>query len=256
MTERFALGRDGKLWAIKAKHRRFGLPQCDPQGAAPQEDDGGASGCDSAARPFPFAAGRRRPRAGRPLPADARPSQARAGGNIDFSVRARIEAARRADREAEAAGDAEQEQRRRAQVAEQARRDGIWEQLQRARASVDERLPGAVAAEAKRRAVERSREQAEHDADWQRLLDNDPMTTMAALEQAFADNESPAAPLDCDGDRTRGLRLRARDTGGTAARGPSPADPTWPASCSTSRRVSAMELTDSVGATVRQKQVR
>lgn len=181
--------------------------------------------------------------------------RAREGISI-FSVRARIEAARRAGGEAEAAGDAEQEQRRRAQVAEQARRDGIWEQLQRARASVDEGLPGAVAAEAKRRAVERSREQAEHDADWQRLLDNDPMTTMAALEQAFADNESPAAPLDCDGDRTRGLRLRARDTGGTAARGPFPADPTWPASCSTSRLVSAMGLTGSVEATDRQGQVR
>jgi len=37
--------------------------------------------------------------------------------------------------------------------------------------------------------------------DWEKLQANDPDLTMMALEQAFADNEAPAAPIDCDGDR-------------------------------------------------------
>ena len=28
------------------------------------------------------------------------------------------------------------------------------------------------------------------------------MTTIAVLERAFADNEAPAAPIDCGGERT------------------------------------------------------
>lgn len=43
-------------------------------------------------------------------------------------------------------------------------------------------------------------EQQHLDAWWGRLNGNDPETVVAALETAFADNEAPAAPLDCKGD--------------------------------------------------------
>jgi hypothetical protein len=41
--------------------------------------------------------------------------------------------------------------------------------------------------------------QAEIDIAWQRLADNDPGVVLQALEEAFEDNEVPAAPIDCEG---------------------------------------------------------
>lgn len=46
--------------------------------------------------------------------------------------------------------------------------------------------------------AEHAQAQAAADAQWQRLLDNDSETVMAALEGAFEDNQSPAACLDVD----------------------------------------------------------
>ena len=37
------------------------------------------------------------------------------------------------------------------------------------------------------------------DEEWERY---EPDVAIAALERAFADNEAPAAPIDCEGDRT------------------------------------------------------
>lgn len=59
----------------------------------------------------------------------------------------------------------------------------------------------AQAEEARRREAA-AQEQAMFDEDWQQLLANDPERVLAALEQAFADNDAPAAAIDCDGNQT------------------------------------------------------
>jgi hypothetical protein len=119
-----------------------------------------------------------------------------------WHLRERIAAARRADESAELAAAAEAERRGLAQRSEQRRLDGLWGQLGEARGRVSEQLPTKVEAEHARRAQERASQQAELDAEWERLLVNDPEVTLAALEQAFADNEAPAAAIDCRDERT------------------------------------------------------
>lgn len=59
----------------------------------------------------------------------------------------------------------------------------------RAQAEIDQRE--AVQARAQR--------QAEIDEAWRRLIGNDPEVVLQALEDAFEDNEVPAAPLHCEG---------------------------------------------------------
>jgi hypothetical protein len=118
-----------------------------------------------------------------------------------WRLRDRIEAARRADAEAEAAAEQEEMRRQEERAAEQARLDRLWADLQAARTKAAGQLAERVAAEKSRREAERATEQAELDREWERLQANDPEPTMATLEQAFADNEAPAAPIDCDGDR-------------------------------------------------------
>ncbi len=126
-----------------------------------------------------------------------------------WQLRERIEAARRADALAETAADEEEEEeeeeeevrRRDTQAAEQTKLDELWAGLQSARSTVADRLVLKVAAEKESREAERNAEQAELDREWERLQANEPEPTMMALEQAFADNEAPAAPLNCEGDR-------------------------------------------------------
>lgn len=119
-----------------------------------------------------------------------------------WRIRDQIEAAGRADKEAEAAAEAEMREREAAQEAEQKRLDGLWADLQQARAAVAEGLPGRVATEKERRDAARAAEQQELDEAWARLQANDPEVALPALEAAFADNEAPAAAIDCDGNRT------------------------------------------------------
>jgi hypothetical protein len=118
-----------------------------------------------------------------------------------WRLRDRIEAARRADAESEVAAQGEEKRRQEGRASEQARLDRMWADLQAARAKVADQLAERVRAETNRREAERAAEQAELDSEWERLQANDPQLTMTALEQAFADNEAPAAPIDCDGDR-------------------------------------------------------
>jgi hypothetical protein len=119
-----------------------------------------------------------------------------------FKIADRIRAAQKGDREAEEAAEAEASRRLQAQQEEQKRLDQLWAELQEARSKVEGQLPDEVEAEKQRRNSERTARQKQLDVDWEQLQANDPTTTIAALEEAFADNESPAAPLDCDGDRT------------------------------------------------------
>lgn len=119
-----------------------------------------------------------------------------------FAIRQRIEAAQRADEEAEAKAAIEAEERRQAQQQEQQRLDQLWAKLEEAKAAVQAKLPGEVVAEETKRKATRDEEQAVLDEEWRRLQANDPMLTMATLEEAFADNESPAAPINCEGNRT------------------------------------------------------
>lgn len=127
--------------------------------------------------------------------------QARQGISI-FKMHDRIGAARKADQTAEAAAEVEVERRQQARQAEQVRLDGLWAKLEQARGSVAKQAPVEVETEKQRCETKRDEEQADLDAEWAKLTANDPMTTIAVLEQAFADNESPAAPIDCDGERT------------------------------------------------------
>ena len=127
--------------------------------------------------------------------------RARAGIPI-WKVRDRILAAHDADLEAEAAAVVEEERRLQAQRDEQDRLDGLWNQLSEARARVANELPLKVAEEKDRRVAARAEEQEHLDDYWRRLNANDPDVTLAVLEQAFADNEAPAAAIDCDGLRT------------------------------------------------------
>lgn len=119
-----------------------------------------------------------------------------------WRLRDQIDVAREADREAEEAGDAEMAKREVSREAEQRRLDGLWEELQQARAAVAGDLPGRVAAEEERRAVARAAEQQELDEGWARLQANDPEVTLPALNRAFEDNEAPARAIRCDGNRT------------------------------------------------------
>jgi len=119
-----------------------------------------------------------------------------------FRLRERVDAARRADCAAEAEARQEKTRREEAQRVEQGRLDEIWTRLQNARRDAGTRLQLEIEAEEKRLSAARAAEQAELNAEWARLESNDPMATISVLESAFADNESPAAPIDCDGGRT------------------------------------------------------
>ncbi|HEV2858131.1 MAG TPA: hypothetical protein VGW80_07000 [Solirubrobacterales bacterium] len=119
-----------------------------------------------------------------------------------WRIRDQIDVAREADQEAEEAAAREASERKAAQEAEQRRLDGLWSDLQRARASVAEELPGRIAAEQERREAARAAEQQELDEGWAKLQANDPEVTLPALKKAFADNEAPAEAIRCEGDRT------------------------------------------------------
>jgi len=106
-----------------------------------------------------------------------------------------------ADREAEQAAVVETERRAETRRAEQNRLDDLWARLGQARTRVADELTLAVAAEKERREAESRSEQAKLDEEWECLRRNDPAVTITALEQAFADNEAPAAPIDCERER-------------------------------------------------------
>ncbi len=119
-----------------------------------------------------------------------------------WRIRDLIQVAREADAEVEAAVENEAAKRSAAQAVEQQRLDGLWGELEQARAAVAEDLPGRVTAEKERREAARAAEQQELDDAWASLQANDPEVTLPALEAAFADNEAPAAAIDCEGGRT------------------------------------------------------
>lgn len=58
-----------------------------------------------------------------------------------------------------------------------------------------------IAQERRRREEEREALQRELDEHWRLLCANDPPTVLETLEAAFADNEAPAAPIDCENGR-------------------------------------------------------
>ena len=64
-----------------------------------------------------------------------------------------------------------------------------------------------VAAEETRGQRLREETQRALDESWRKLLDNDPETVLAVLEGAFADNEAPATPVDCQDGRVTTLML-------------------------------------------------
>ncbi|HET7443062.1 MAG TPA: hypothetical protein VFJ57_00230 [Solirubrobacterales bacterium] len=117
-------------------------------------------------------------------------------------MRDRAAAASVADTDAEAAAKAEEARRRKVQEEEQARLEDLWNQLSQARAKIADETVLKVAAEMESRLTARGEEQRRLDEEWDLLNANEPDVTLAALEQAFADNEAPAAAIDCDGART------------------------------------------------------
>jgi hypothetical protein len=119
-----------------------------------------------------------------------------------WRIRDHIDAARVADVEAEEAAGVETIRRAEEQRTEQARLDCLWGELSATRERVATELPIQIGAESQRRAAERFAEQADFDDDWKLLQTNDPAVTLGTLEEAFADNEAPAAAIDCEGNQT------------------------------------------------------
>jgi hypothetical protein len=119
-----------------------------------------------------------------------------------WRLREQIEAAKEADREAEEEEAVETRERDAVRAAEQAKLDDSWRDLEQLRAAAAEQLPQRVQAEEAKRAAAREAEQQELDDGWAMLQANDPAVTLPTLEQAFADNEAPAAAIDCEGSRT------------------------------------------------------
>jgi hypothetical protein len=127
----------------------------------------------------------------------------RARAGIPFwKIRDQVSAARSADAEAETAAASEAKRRAEDQQREQERLDDLWSQLQATRSRVADEVVLAVDGEKRQRAEERASEQTSLDEEWQKLNANDPPVTLSVLEEAFADNEAPAAAIDCDGNRT------------------------------------------------------
>ena len=87
-----------------------------------------------------------------------------------------------------------------------------WYKLSERRAAKQDgaqRAEDAIQEEERQRAKAQSDEQARSDASWHQLLGNDPQTVLAVLEEAFQDNQAPAAPINCEGDEVSLLMLYA-----------------------------------------------
>ncbi len=84
-----------------------------------------------------------------------------------------------------------------------------WRRAERKNAAqqANERAEAEIAFEQARVDREHAEAQGVLDSDWKRLLENDPELVMHTLEAAFADNEAPAVPVDCQGDRVTILML-------------------------------------------------
>jgi hypothetical protein len=119
-----------------------------------------------------------------------------------WRIREQVEVARIADREAEAAAEVEVGKRKVAHEAEQAELDRRWAQLQQARVAVEQLLPQRLSEEKERREADRAVKQKVLDQTWEKLQANDPNVTLPLLKRAFADNEAPARPVKCNGNRT------------------------------------------------------
>lgn len=102
---------------------------------------------------------------------------------------------------------AENERRQQAAAAEQQRLTSVWNVLEERRARVERDVQDEASAEQRRRGEAQRTEQTELDREWQALLANDPETVIAVLEEAFEDNEAPAAPIDC---RESGITVMLR----------------------------------------------
>ena len=70
-----------------------------------------------------------------------------------------------------------------------------------------EELEDAVAVEATKADAARRAQQRELDEAWRKLVENDPDTVLATLEDAFTDNDAPAVAVSCHGDGV-GLLMR------------------------------------------------
>jgi hypothetical protein len=75
-----------------------------------------------------------------------------------------------------------------------------WSARRAARRNAKEQAEYTIQAEERRKAQAQAEVQARLDATWQRLIANDPQTVLAVLEEAFEDNQAPAASVNCEGD--------------------------------------------------------
>ena len=159
------------------------------------------------------------------------------GGSVQPSLRAYERELKKAQREEEIAAVAEKErqllsvhleefppvQPRRApepepvdhravlkNFANQALNDIPWYKLSERRAAkkvAAQQAEDAIQKEERQRVEARAKEQARLDANWGQLLNNDSQTVLAVLEEAFEDNQAPAAPINCEGDEATVMLL-------------------------------------------------
>jgi hypothetical protein len=82
-----------------------------------------------------------------------------------------------------------------------------WSARKQAKEGARNSAEQEIAEEEARRQRLREETQRALDESWRKLLDNDPETVLATLEDAFADNEAPATPVDCQGGRVTTIML-------------------------------------------------
>ena len=75
-----------------------------------------------------------------------------------------------------------------------------WSARRAAKREAREQAENAICEEELREAEARAEELVQLDFAWQSLITNDPQTVLAVLEEAFEDNQAPAAPVNCEGD--------------------------------------------------------
>lgn len=82
-----------------------------------------------------------------------------------------------------------------------------WSQRRVAKRAATVQAELAIEADEQRRVEAQAEEQARLDASWRQLVSNDPQTVLATLEDAFEDNQAPAAAINCEGDEVAVVML-------------------------------------------------
>jgi len=82
-----------------------------------------------------------------------------------------------------------------------------WSERRAAKLTAAEQAEREIESKRRERTDAQAAEQARLNADWRKLVDNDPATVLAVLDAAFEDNQAPAAPINCEQDEVTVMML-------------------------------------------------